>query len=352
MSNLPILQFLLTPGAGETALSGLLDQEALHPGAMDDLCRFDPARLSRTTGLGPGLAHSVIGRRGQAMAMAEKLAFAGITLLRRGDGKMPSRLAAGPDILFCKGNTALLSEASVGVAGSRHPSLKGSTIAEQCVESLVKKGLCIVSGNASGIDFVSSRKALEQGGRTILVLPNGILADKAIRTDLASLMTKENTLVVSQYAPLAEWNVGYAMRRNGTVISLSDAMLVVESGLNGGTYAAAEETLRRKVPLFVVEYGHAPESAAGNRKILGEGARPIRRGHDGRPGTSRLALCAKEKAAARLATGQKPADSDEAQGRTWLLPPAKERARPAQCGAARQTGPSRLSAHCRCGEEK
>ena len=84
-------------------------------------------------------------------------------------------------------------------------------------------------------------------------------------------------LVVSQFAPRLPWSVGNAMARNGTIIGLAQAMVIVEAGLSGGTFAAGEQALRMRKPLFVVAFAQPAASAAGNAHFIQRGATPIRR---------------------------------------------------------------------------
>ncbi len=84
-------------------------------------------------------------------------------------------------------------------------------------------------------------------------------------------MTPENSLVVSQCPPNLSWIGRNAMRRNKTILGLSDAMILVESGRDGGTFAAGMETLRRNYPLFVVDFAHPGPSAEANPFFIEKG---------------------------------------------------------------------------------
>ena len=60
----------------------------------------------------------------------------------------------------------------------------------------------------------------------------------------------------------------HAMQRNNTIIGLSDAMIVIESGTTGGTHACAEAAMRIGHPLFVAEYAAPADSAEGNKSFV------------------------------------------------------------------------------------
>lgn len=60
-------------------------------------------------------------------------------------------------------------------------------------------------------------------------------------------------------------------------------MIMIESGMNGGTFNAGEQSLKSKKPLFVVEYGVSKPSAEGNAFFLQHGGMPIRGDKNGMP---------------------------------------------------------------------
>jgi DNA processing protein len=139
----------------------------------------------------------------------------------------------------------------------------------------------IVSGYANGVDLAAHQAALSAGGVTTMVLAEGILKFRS-KHDLAHLFDEDNHLILSEFPPRLPWSVHNAMHRNRVVCALSDSVVVIEAGLSGGTFAAAEKTLQLRRPLFVVDYANPPPSAEGNRHFLGKGAIPLRRDREGK----------------------------------------------------------------------
>lgn len=78
------------------------------------------------------------------------------------------------------------------------------------------------------------------------------------------------------------------MKRNGTIIGLSDAMILVESGREGGTFAAGTETLKRKHPLFVIDFAEPGPSAEANPHFIERGGIPIRGNRQHEPNLERV----------------------------------------------------------------
>ncbi len=225
-----------------------------------------------------------------AQRWADELARHDIQVINLNDSAYPERLKrilekSAPPILAMWGNLQLLDSPAVGWCGSRHASEQGIAFTEDTVEQAVERGITVVSGAAKGIDTAAHRTALANGGTTIVVAPEGILGFR-LRTEIKEFASPANTLIVSEFQPNAHWSAANAMTRNHTLIGLSNALIVVESGLQGGTFEAGQFALKTTVPLFVAEYAQPSESAVGNSYFIQRGATPIRRS----PQTQRAGL--------------------------------------------------------------
>ena len=167
-----------------------------------------------------------------------------------------------PTVLSYRGNVALLSKNKVGFSGSRKVSDKGLGIATDIATQLSGQGFCLVSGYANG-------------ATTILVLPEGI-SYFYVRKEIAPYWDWNRVLVVSEFDPQAKWMVSRAMKRNSTLIALSQAMLVIEAGEKGGSLDAGLKSIDYGKRLFVPQYAEFPTSALGNALLIQHGAYPLR----------------------------------------------------------------------------
>lgn len=175
-------------------------------------------------------------------------------------------------IIFYKGNKELFYADGVGMCGSRHVSPQGLSAAERCGVAVSQHSLTIVSGYAQGVDTATHLAALRSGGRTVIVLAEGIDFFR-IKRDFAKDFDLDRTLVLSQFAPTQPWQAHAAMARNAIIYGLSKALVVIEAGEKGGTLAAGEGAMKIGRPVFVVDFGdRTPE---GNKKLLRQGAIPI-----------------------------------------------------------------------------
>lgn len=182
---------------------------------------------------------------------------------------------SSPPVLSYIGNIDLLKKQKVAFSGSRKVSEKGINITKDCVEQLSKKGITIVSGYAAGVDHSAHYTALEQGGTTIIILPEGINNFK-IKKELKYVWDWDRVLIISEFFPSDKWMASRAMQRNNTIIGLSDIVVVIEAGETGGSLDAGLRTMALGKYLFVPLYGIVPDSAIGNSSLIQKGAFSIK----------------------------------------------------------------------------
>lgn len=193
-----------------------------------------------------------------------------------------------PPVLSVIGNKNLLNKKKVAFSGSRNVSEKGLKITEDTVTELIKDDVAIVSGYAKGVDFMAHHTALKNGGATIIILPEGINYFKA-KKEFEDVWDWNRVLVISEFQPFEKWMASRAMKRNATIIALSDVVVVVEAGITGGSLDAGHKTIEMNKVLFVPQYGQVPASAEGNTILLNKGAFPLKMNKDTlRPNTNKI----------------------------------------------------------------
>jgi DNA processing protein len=213
-----------------------------------------------------------------------------IRILNLEDDEYPERLKqilgkkAAPK-LHVWGNLELLTKPAVGFCGSRNVSQKGIDVTADIAEQVIEWGGVVISGHARGVDATAHRVALENGGGTIIVVPQGINTFK-LRRELKNTAKPEQILIISEFSPDAGWHVGHAMKRNKTIIGLSDAMVLIEARSKGGTFEAGKQALALKVPLYVARYKVHSKDNDGNTYFLNRHATEILRN----PETNRARL--------------------------------------------------------------
>lgn len=80
---------------------------------------------------------------------------------------------------------------------------------------------------------------------------------------MKDLITNDNHVVVSEYTPRLPWLARNAMQRNKTICGLSNAVVVIESGLKGGTFEAGKAALLLRRPLLLRSMPSLPSQRKG-----------------------------------------------------------------------------------------
>jgi len=184
-----------------------------------------------------------------------------------------------PHRLYLWGNLDLLNMPSIGFCGSRNVSDRGLQVTSDIAQQAVKEGWVVISGHAKGVDTTAHVTALENGGTTIIVIAEGIEKFR-LRQEIKRIARPENILIISEFPPQSTWNVGYAMQRNKTIVALSNAMMLIESRTEGGTFDAGKQALNLNIPLFVAEYANQNNDNAGNAYFLKRGAKRVLKNKD------------------------------------------------------------------------
>ncbi len=77
-------------------------------------------------------------------------------------------------LLYVRGDAEVLNLPSLGMVGTRRPTVYGTQMAQRLGRELAARGLVIVSGLARGIDAIAHQGAMDAHGRAIGVLGTGV----------------------------------------------------------------------------------------------------------------------------------------------------------------------------------
>ncbi len=208
----------------------------------------------------------------------ERLEEKQISLLYPEKSSYPHKLRyiyTPPQLLYVKGRIKnCLNEynKTIGMVGSRNPSIYGREICRCFGESLSRTGFSIVSGLARGIDGIAHKAALDNGGYTVAVLGSGInVAYPRSNIDLYARI-EENGAIISEYGLDAKPNPWQFPIRNRIISGLSDGILVVEARAESGSLITAEHALEQGRTVYSIPGRIMDKSSEGNNSILREGA--------------------------------------------------------------------------------
>ncbi len=279
-----ILQLMQVPGIGAKRLSRLLKklQSENHP--IEHFVALPDSGLIEKYGLTQDMATAVKAEESKAQELLDELWKHEIKMILQGDSRYPEILISvlgdnAPPVLFVKGNLGIFDKRAAGFCGSRKATIKGSELVRHAAGTLAGNGINVIGGYAHGVDLAAHIGALEKGGITTFVLPLGIL-NFQLKSSISELISEDNYLVISEFIPRLGWEVHNAMRRNLTICGLTKAIILVESGIKGGTFEAGKTALKYNRPVFVVEHG-GEFDREGNKFFLQKGALPLREIDDG-----------------------------------------------------------------------
>ncbi|MBX3728801.1 MAG: DNA-processing protein DprA [Candidatus Sumerlaeia bacterium] len=159
--------------------------------------------------------------------------------------------------LYWHGNPAVLDAPRVALVGTREPIAWTLSAMEGLAGILAQLGATIVSGGAIGTDSAAHRGALHTGGRTVVVLPCPIedIDLRRWRPALAGLWDLERVLFLSPFRSGTRPRRGHPIVRNRLVAALSDAAVIGQTGLQGGTNHLLACATTRGMPVFFLDAG-------------------------------------------------------------------------------------------------
>lgn len=171
--------------------------------------------------------------------------------------------------LFYRGDVSLLSaKYTLAVVGTRHTTRYGRDITKRLTADVSGHDIVIVSGLARGVDSIAHATCLDNYGKTIAVLGNGI--DVVYPAENRELYEKiaERGIIVSEY-PLKISPFPYNFPpRNRIISGLSDGVLITEAGKKSGTMITAEYAVDQCKDLFCVPGPIYAESSEGTNYLL------------------------------------------------------------------------------------
>ncbi len=231
--------------------------------------------LLKIPGIGAGLAGYISDRSYLEIAEreAEWVTKNNVRTFFYLDNDYPFRLRQcddSPVVFFLKGSCDLDSARILGVVGTRSATPRGKELCEKIIGGLAagNPGLIIVSGLAYGIDIAAHKSALLHDLATIGVLGHGLKTIyPSVHNPTASQMLKKGGLLTDFMSDALPERNNF-LKRNRIIAGLSDAILVVESGLKGGALITADIASSYNRDVFAVPGRPGDQWSAGCNSLI------------------------------------------------------------------------------------
>jgi len=145
-----------------------------------------------------------------------------------------------PFLLFTKGVVDFNNTKVLSVVGTRNVTSYGSDFVKELIQELKKYNPIIVSGYAYGVDICAHLAAIDNGLQTIAVL------GQSLEVTYPKVHAKYNKRVMENGGFVTEFSINDPLikenfiRRNRIVAGLSQATIVIESAVKGGSLSTAK----------------------------------------------------------------------------------------------------------------
>lgn len=157
-----------------------------------------------------------------------------------------------PKDIFYKGDLDLLKREKISIIGTRRPSSYTKFLTARISSELSKRGVCIVSGAAMGVDSIAHQNA--GSSNTIAVMANGLdIRYPSVNKSIIKNIEEEG-LVLSQFEEgfcATPWSF---VVRNEVIVSLGDILIVTEADLKSGSMRSVDYALKMKKKIFVLPH--------------------------------------------------------------------------------------------------
>jgi len=154
-----------------------------------------------------------------------------------------------PEKIYYRGNPSLLSCRKVSIVGARKAYPYSRNVTQNLALELSKRGVCIVSGGAMGIDAIAHEGAFPN---TIAILANGLdIIYPKVNKKLLQKMA-ESSLILSEYEDTVEARSYSFVHRNRLVVALGEVLVVAQADLNSGSMRSVEFALEMGKKIFVL----------------------------------------------------------------------------------------------------
>ena len=173
-----------------------------------------------------------------------------------------------PTVLFYKGNADLNASKVLAIVGTRTNSDYGKQFTEKLVKDLSHLNILIVSGLAFGIDIIAHKSALKQSLHTVAALGHGLdTIYPSEHTLIAKEMVKQGGLLTEFFSKTKPDKHNFPSR-NRLVAGMCDAVVLIETGIKGGSMITAELANSYNRDVFAIPGRSTDAKSAGCNYLI------------------------------------------------------------------------------------
>lgn len=264
------LALTLVPNIGDVHARILVNQL----GSASAIFREKQAHLEKIEGIGSVRARSIRQFNDFRVAEAE-LSFIDAYRIKTfflSDKDYPRRLLNcydAPTLLFYKGTADLNASKVIAVVGTRSNTEYGRQCTEKLVKELAALDIVVVSGLAFGIDAIAHKAAIKYGAPTVGVVGHGLdTVYPHEHTGLAKDMVKQGGGMLTEFFSGTKPDKHHFPLRNRIVAGISDATVVVETNIKGGSMITAKLADAYNRDVFAVPGRSIDKASSGCNHLI------------------------------------------------------------------------------------
>lgn len=196
----------------------------------------------------------------------------GAQILTIWDDRYPAllaRISYPPAVLYVHGGLQSADAIGIAIVGTRRNTQYGKLTTERFAERFANAGCVVVSGLATGIDTAAHQQTLRSGGTTYAVIASGLdCISPHYARNLAGEIAARGGAVVSEYPFGTKALPAYFPQRNRIISGISRAVVVVESGVKGGSLLTAQFAADESRDLYAVPGNITSEKSEGTNRLI------------------------------------------------------------------------------------
>ncbi len=181
-----------------------------------------------------------------------------------------------PKNLYYLGDCSLLKNNCLAIIGCRSASKYGLKISNIFSDGVSKAGITIVSGLAKGIDKIAHEASINNIGKTIAVLGNGVdIIYPAENEELYYKIINNGGLIISEFEPGVLPLKENFPRRNRIISGISRGVLVVEAKKRSGTMTTVNHAINQGKEIYVIPGNIDSLNSIGTNDLIKDGAKLV-----------------------------------------------------------------------------
>jgi DNA processing protein len=227
-------------GVGDIVAKKLIS----HCGDAATIFKTKSSQLASINGIGSVLISKLKNKSIFAIAEAELKYIENneINVSSFQDNNYPERLKHcidGPILLFTSGNIDFTNRKIISIVGTRKITPYGADFCKSLIAELSPLNPIIVSGFAYGVDIVAHQAAMENDLQTIGIVAHGL--DQIYPSSHKKYVAKmeQNGGFMTEYWSGTNPEKENFVKRNRIVAGISEATIVIESAIKGGSLITA-----------------------------------------------------------------------------------------------------------------